>query len=90
MSEAVCMEAVGLWESKEKGNDSKLFRSVLKNWWFVPIVAPIAEPEKMKPLLSSVVLSLECSALSVLAEAPCVWGSVENVEIWLGLFVLPG
>lgn len=53
-------------------------------------VAPIAEPEKMKPLLSSAVLSLECSALSVLAEAPCVWGSVENVEIWLGLFVLPG
>lgn len=53
-------------------------------------VAPIAEPEKMKPLPSSAVLYLECSTLAVLAEAPCVWGSVENVEICLGLFVLPG
>lgn len=53
-------------------------------------VAPIAEPEKMEPLPSSAVLSLQCSILAVLAEAPCVWGSVENVKICLGLFVLPG
>lgn len=49
-------------------------------------VAPIAEPEKIKPSPSSAVLSLESSTLDVLAEAPCVWGSVENVEICLSCF----
>lgn len=35
-------------------------------------VALFAEPKKIKPLPSSAVLSLECSALAVLAEALCV------------------
>lgn len=89
MSEAVSVGSVGLGCERARGKVMIPYCSgeFLKTGRYV---APIAGLEKIKPLSSSAVLSLECSALTVLAEAPCVWGSAENVEICLGLFVLPG
>lgn len=44
----------------------------------------------MKPFPLRAVLLPERSQLAVLAEVPCIRGSVENAVILLGWFVLPG
>lgn len=85
MSEAVSVEAVWLGCERARRkvmtpNCSGVFLKAGRH------VAPVAEPEKIKPLPSSAVLSLECSTL----QKPLVYGAVLRMSrfAWVCLFYL--